>query len=163
MCWLKTWAGTLWPRTGDDLCTRHRLETKKAGRFPYACEKVPPRTCSWNDWETPSKTQRHYGPLLVYCFSGTKGYIKLGGFSHTFAEITKCKELGTESRRERESIPNNNIPPIYIEFKQRTTGHRIFLFKKRAHGILFLPIRADTCPQENPYRPGCPPERKPGQ
>ena len=94
--------------------------------------KVLPRTRSGNDRETPSKTQRHYGPLLVYFFSGTKEYIKLGGFSHTFAEITDVKNS------EPDPIPGNPFqfviyPPLRRKSSPQTKNLSFFSLYVQNH------------------------------
>lgn len=54
------------------LRTRQCLGAKKLDDSPYAVMKVLPRTCSQNDRETPSKTQRHNDPLRGYFFFESK-------------------------------------------------------------------------------------------
>ena len=71
---------------------------KKPDASPYVCEKVPPRTCSRNDRETPSKMERHNGPCWYISNQEQKSIFKLGGFSRTFAEITDEMNSDSDSR-----------------------------------------------------------------
>ena len=118
--------------------------------------KVRPRTCSWNDRKTPSKTQRHYGPCWFISISRAKVVYQTWPVLIFFCWNNRCKELGTESRRGRKSIPNNNILPIYINVKQRMAGHLIFLLKKLLQsGTTWNTIRGKI---RNAYRTGDEPE-----
>ena len=54
---------------------------KKPDATPYVAMKVPPRTCSDDDRETPSKTRRHNLPVLVFRMSEQKSlFLNLAGF-----------------------------------------------------------------------------------
>ena len=125
--------------------------------------KVPPRTFSQNDRETPSKTQGHYGPLAeLFRFWEQKSFLKLGRFTRSFAEITNVKNSEQNPARSGKQF-QIIIYPLSIYKSSKEWLVTIPFIKKRLPGILFLPICADTCPQEIPYRPGWPPERNPGQ
>ena len=97
---------------------------KKPDASPYVRMKVQPRTCSRDDRETPSKTQRHNGPLLVYFVLLSKRiFFKLGWFSYAFAEITDDMNTETDSRR----IEIRVIISIYTMRQENQTFFCFFL------------------------------------
>lgn len=67
---------------GNEFRTRHRLNKKKAGRFPIRVREGPAKNLLQRRTEKrpASKTQRHYGPLLDYFFLWSKrAYRNLAG------------------------------------------------------------------------------------
>ena len=86
-------------------------EHKKSRTIPVRAREGPAKNLLIGRRETPSKTQRHYGPLLVFIPISKSVLKNLAGFHVLFAEITKCKELGAGSHT-RKSVPNINIPPL---------------------------------------------------
>ena len=85
--------------------------------------------------ETPSKTQRHYGPLLVFIPISKSVLKNLAGFHVLFAEITKCKELGAGSHTWK-SVPICNISPTPAKIKSSNKESLVFLvIRSKSHEL----------------------------
>ena len=84
---------------GNDLRMRSRLNIKKAGRYPLRERVGPAKNLLKKRKER--RPARHKDTMVpcwrISLFLEQKSYFKLGGFTRSFAEITKCKELGSRS------------------------------------------------------------------
>ena len=119
--------------------------------------KVRPRTCSWNERRNVQQDTKTLWSLAgIFHYSRAKVVYQTWPVLIFFCWNNRCKELGTESRKERKSIPYNNILPIYINVKQRMAGHLIFLLKKLLQsGTTWNTIWGKI---RNAYRTGITPE-----
>ena len=86
---MKTGAGTLWPRTSNDLRTRSRLTIKKAGRFPVRGNEGPAKNLlSKRRRDAQQDTVTLWSLAGLFRFESKKQILKLGRFTDVFAEIT---------------------------------------------------------------------------
>ena len=122
---------------GRDKPSSHEAtsEHKKSRTLPVRAREGSAKNLLIGRRETPSKTQRHYGPLLVFIPISKSVLKNLAGFHVLFAEITKCKELGAGSHT-RKSVPIRNISPTPAKIKSSNKESLVFLvIRSKSHEL----------------------------
>ena len=114
---------------GRDKPSSHEAtsEHKKSRTLPVRAREGSAKNLLIGRRETPSKTQRHYGPLLVFIPISKSSLKNLADFHVLFAEITKCTELGSRSPQGRTSVPTGNLHRTYAKVKLKTNNVQLFL------------------------------------
>ena len=114
----------------DGITITHEV-TSEHKKKPDASHTCPRRSGQ----EPANRTQRnvqqarHIDTMVPcwYFIPISKSVLKLGRFSRTFAEITKCKELGSRSPQSRTPVPTGNLHHTPTKVKLKTNNVQLFL------------------------------------